>query len=75
VPGAVRRQPGCAAAVRGVRKGEATRCLEEAAAAAKDCEDGFRRRKAASPVTADNQNAFMLTKLAVVLLGEVYINK
>jgi len=73
--GTVRRQPSCAAAVRGVRKGEATRCLEEAAAAAKQCEDGFQRSKAASPVTAENQNAFMLAKLAVALLGEVYTNK
>jgi pectinesterase inhibitor-like protein len=73
--GTVRRQPGCAAAVRGVRKGEATTCLEEATAAAKQCEDGFRRSKAASTVTAENQNAFMLTKLAVALLGEVYANK
>jgi pectinesterase inhibitor-like protein len=73
--GTVRRQPGCVAAVRGVRKGEATRCLEEAAAAAKQCEDGFRNSKAASPVTAENQNAFMLAKLAVALLGEVYTNK
>ena len=73
--GTVRRQPSCAAAVRGVRKGEATRCLEEAAAAAKQCEDGFRRSKVASPVTAENQNAFMLAKLAVALLGEVYANK
>lgn len=70
--GTVRRQPGCAAAVRGVRKGEATTCLEEAAAAAKECEDGFQRSKAESPVTAENQDAFMLAKLAVALLREVY---
>ncbi|KAG0528568.1 hypothetical protein BDA96_05G022800 [Sorghum bicolor] len=67
--------PGCAAAVRGVRKGEATTCLEEAAAAAKQCEDGFQSSKVASPVTAENQNAFMLAKLAVALLREVYANK
>ena len=73
--GTVRRQPGCAAAVRGVRKGEATTCLEEAAAAAKQCEDGFQSSKVASPVTAENQNAFMLAKLAVALLREVYANK
>ncbi|XP_066336444.1 uncharacterized protein [Miscanthus floridulus] len=73
--GTVRRQPGCAAAVRGVRKGEATTCLEEAAAAAREREDGFQRSKAASPVTAENQSAFMLAKLAVALLGEVYTNK
>ncbi|CAM0148444.1 unnamed protein product [Urochloa decumbens] len=61
-------QSGCAAAVRGRRSGEATRCLEEAASAAEQCEDGFRKSKVASPVTMENDDAFKLAKLAVALL-------
>ncbi|CAM0151308.1 unnamed protein product [Urochloa decumbens] len=67
--GVVRRQQsGCAAVVRGRRSGEATRCLEEAASAAEQCEDGFRKSKVASPVTMENDDAFKLAKLAVALL-------
>ncbi|RLM57799.1 uncharacterized protein C2845_PM18G14640 [Panicum miliaceum] len=64
--GVVRRQPGCAAAVRGRRGGEATRCLETAASAA-ECEEGF--GKVASPMTMENDAAFKLAKLAVALLS------
>ncbi|RCV36333.1 hypothetical protein SETIT_7G310200v2 [Setaria italica] len=67
--GVVRRQPGCAAAVRGRKDGEATRCLEEAASAAKECEEGFGKSKVASPVTMENDDAFKLAKLAVALLS------
>ncbi|CAN6330402.1 unnamed protein product [Urochloa humidicola] len=64
--GVVKRQKsGCAAAVRGRRSGEATRCLEEAASAAEQCEQGFGKSKVASPVTMENDDAF---KLAVALL-------
>ncbi|KAF8671607.1 hypothetical protein HU200_049931 [Digitaria exilis] len=66
--GVVRRQPGCAAAVRGRRDGEATSCLERAASAAMECEDGFGKSKVASPVTMENDDAFKLAKLAVALL-------
>ncbi|CAN6348862.1 unnamed protein product [Urochloa humidicola] len=68
--GVVRRpqKSGCAAAVRGRKGGEATRCLEEAASAAAECEDGFVRSKVASPVTMENDDAFKLAKLAVALL-------
>ena len=67
--GVVRGQPGCAAAVRGRRSGEATRCLERAASAAAECEEGFRKSKVASPVTMENDDAFKLAKLAVALLS------
>ncbi|RLN28540.1 uncharacterized protein C2845_PM05G06480 [Panicum miliaceum] len=67
--GVVRRQPGCAAAVRGRRGGEATRCLETAASAARECEEGFGKSKVASPVTMENDDAFKLAKLAVALLS------
>ena len=67
--GVVRRQPGCAAAVRGRRSGEATRCLERAASAAAECEEGFRKSKVASPVTMENDDVFKLAKLAVALLS------
>ena len=67
--GVARGQPGCAAAVRGRRSGEATRCLERAASAAAECEEGFRKSKVASPVTMENDDAFKLAKLAVALLS------
>ena len=67
--GVVRGQPGCAAAVRGRRGGEASRCLEGAASAAKKCEEGFGKSKVASPVTMENDDAFKLAKLAVALLS------
>jgi hypothetical protein len=37
--------------------------LETSASAAHECEDGFRKRNATSPVTAENDNAFKLAKL------------
>uniref|UniRef100_A0A0E0LTZ4 Pectinesterase inhibitor domain-containing protein n=1 Tax=Oryza punctata TaxID=4537 RepID=A0A0E0LTZ4_ORYPU len=67
--GIARRQPGCAAAVRGGRFGEAKSSLEKSAAAARRCEDGFRRGNATSPVTAEDDAAFKLAKLGVALLG------
>ncbi|KAF0899341.1 hypothetical protein E2562_018235 [Oryza meyeriana var. granulata] len=67
--GIARRQPACAAAVRGGRFGEARSSLEESAAAARECEDGFRRGNATSPVTAEDDNTFKLAKLGVALLG------
>ena len=67
--GVVRGQPGCAAAVRGRRGGEASRCLEGAASAAKKCEEGFGKSKVASPVTMENDDVFKLAKLAVALLS------
>ncbi|XP_040383069.1 putative invertase inhibitor [Oryza brachyantha] len=67
--GVARRQPACAAAVRGRRFGEARSSLEESAAAARGCEDGFRRGNATSPVTAENDDAFKLAKLGVALLA------
>jgi pectinesterase inhibitor-like protein len=67
--GVVRRQPGCAAAVRGRRGGEATSCLETAASAAEECEEGFGKSKVASPMTMENDDAFKLAKLAVALLS------
>ncbi|WVZ88148.1 hypothetical protein U9M48_034696 [Paspalum notatum var. saurae] len=69
--GVVRAQPACAAAVRATRKGEATACLERAASAVRECEDGFGKSKVASPVTAENDAGFKLAKLAVALLRYV----
>ena len=62
------RGPGCAAAVKGGRFTEATASLERSAAAARECEEGFRKSNAASPVTAEGDDAFKLAKLAVALL-------
>uniref|UniRef100_A0A0D9X6W0 Pectinesterase inhibitor domain-containing protein n=1 Tax=Leersia perrieri TaxID=77586 RepID=A0A0D9X6W0_9ORYZ len=67
--GVARRQPGCAAAVRGGRLGEARASLEQSAAAARACEDGFRNAKATSPVAKEDDDAFKLAKLGVALLG------
>ncbi|KAE8781781.1 putative invertase inhibitor [Hordeum vulgare] len=66
--GIVDDEPACTAAVKGGRFGEATAILEKAAAAAKECEGGFEKSKAASPLTTENDNAFKLAKLAVALL-------
>ncbi|KAF7053277.1 hypothetical protein CFC21_061247 [Triticum aestivum] len=60
--------PASTAAVKGGRFGEATAILEKAAAAAKECEGGFEKSKAASPLTAEDDDAFKLAKLAVALL-------
>lgn len=53
----------------GGRLGEARSSLEESAAAARRCEDGFRGGNATSPVTAEDDAAFKLAKLGVALLG------
>jgi hypothetical protein len=47
---------------------EATAILEKAAAAAKACEDGFGKIKAASPLSVEDDDAFKLAKLGVALL-------
>ncbi|XP_062183175.1 uncharacterized protein LOC133887249 [Phragmites australis] len=70
--GIVQRQPGCAAAVKDKRDGEAVMCMEESASAAKECEDGFGKRKVASPVAMEDDDAFKLAKLAVALLSNAY---
>uniref|UniRef100_A0A0D3GZ70 Pectinesterase inhibitor domain-containing protein n=1 Tax=Oryza barthii TaxID=65489 RepID=A0A0D3GZ70_9ORYZ len=49
--------------------GSARSSLEESAAAARRCEDGFRGGNATSPVTAEDDAAFKLAKLGVALLG------
>ncbi|XP_037461948.1 putative invertase inhibitor [Triticum dicoccoides] len=67
--GIVHGGPACTAAVKGGKFGDATAILEKAAAAAKECEDGFRRSNAASPLTAEDDDAFKLAKLGVALLG------
>ncbi|KAL6641961.1 hypothetical protein ACP70R_020142 [Stipagrostis hirtigluma subsp. patula] len=64
----VRRQPGCAAAVKGGRFGEAAAALETSASAARECEDGFGKSNVTSPLTVENDSAFKLAKLAVALL-------
>ena len=66
--GIVDSGPACTAAVKGGRFGDATAILEKAAAAAKECEDGFWKSNAASPLTPEDDHAFKLAKLAVALL-------
>ncbi|KAL6870992.1 hypothetical protein ACP4OV_014840 [Aristida adscensionis] len=65
----VQRQPGCLAAVKAGKFEEAKQSLETSASAAKQCEDGFGKSGVESPVTADDDNAFKLAKLAVALIG------
>uniref|UniRef100_A0ACD6A3G6 Uncharacterized protein n=1 Tax=Avena sativa TaxID=4498 RepID=A0ACD6A3G6_AVESA len=48
--------------------GDATAIVEKAAAAAKECEDGFGKSNVTSPLTAEDGNAFELAKLGVGLL-------
>ncbi|KAK3136039.1 hypothetical protein QOZ80_5BG0427160 [Eleusine coracana subsp. coracana] len=66
--GVVGRQPGCAAAVKKGKYGEAKSSLEQSASAVKECEDGFGRSHVASPLTVEDDNTFQLAKLAVALL-------
>ena len=61
--------PASTAAVKGGKFRDATAILEKAAAAAKKCEDGFRKSNASSPLTAEDEDAFKLAKLGVALLG------
>ncbi|KAL6870637.1 hypothetical protein ACP4OV_014485 [Aristida adscensionis] len=70
--GIVQRQPGCLAAVKAGKLDEAKQSLETSAGAAKQCEDGFGESGVASPVTAEDDNAFKLAKLAVALIGFAY---
>ncbi|KAM0867140.1 hypothetical protein ACQ4PT_042190 [Festuca glaucescens] len=60
--------PACTAAIKTGKLGQATAILEKAAAAAKQCEDGFGKSNAASPLSAEDDDAFELAKLAVGLL-------
>jgi pectinesterase inhibitor-like protein len=66
--GIVNGGPACTAAVKAGKLGEAEAILEKAAAAAKECEDGFGKNKAASPLSAENDDAFQLAKLGVGML-------
>ncbi|KAF7106333.1 hypothetical protein CFC21_107072 [Triticum aestivum] len=66
--GIVHGGPACTAAVKGGKFGDAAAILEKAAAAAKECEGGFRKSKAA-PLTAEDDDTFKLAKLGVALLG------
>jgi pectinesterase inhibitor-like protein len=61
--------PGCAAAVKSSKFAEATSSLEKWAGSAKACENGFVKSSVASPVTAEDDNAFELAKLAVALIS------
>jgi pectinesterase inhibitor-like protein len=58
----------CTAAVKTKLFGEARRILEKAAAAAKECEDGFGKNNVASPLSAEDDDAFKLAKLGVAFL-------
>uniref|UniRef100_A0ACD5X371 Uncharacterized protein n=1 Tax=Avena sativa TaxID=4498 RepID=A0ACD5X371_AVESA len=60
--------PACTAAVKAKKFGDATAILEKAAAAAKECEDGFGKSNVMSLLTAEDGNAFELAKLGVGLL-------
>ena len=60
--------PACTAAVKARKFGEATAILEKAAAAAKECEDGFGKNNASSPLSAEDDDAFQLAKLGVGML-------
>uniref|UniRef100_A0ACD5ZWD8 Uncharacterized protein n=1 Tax=Avena sativa TaxID=4498 RepID=A0ACD5ZWD8_AVESA len=63
--------PAYTAAVKARKYAEARTILEKAAAAAKECEDGFGKNNAASPLSAENDDAFKLAKLGVALLADI----
>ena len=60
--------PACTAAVKAGKFAEATATLEKAAAAAKECEDGFGKNNASSPLSVEDDDAFQLANLGVGLL-------
>jgi pectinesterase inhibitor-like protein len=60
--------PACTAAVKAGKFGDATAILEKAAAAAKNCEDGLGKANVGSPLTAEDDDAYKLSKLGVALL-------
>ncbi|GJN28400.1 hypothetical protein PR202_gb16514 [Eleusine coracana subsp. coracana] len=64
----VKRRPGCAAAVKNGSFKEAQAELQKSAAAAKECDSGFRNGHVTSPVAVEDDNAFKLAKLADGLL-------
>uniref|UniRef100_A0ACD6A0Y4 Uncharacterized protein n=1 Tax=Avena sativa TaxID=4498 RepID=A0ACD6A0Y4_AVESA len=66
--GIVESGPTCTAAVKAGKFGDATALLEKVAAAAKECEDGFRKGNVTSPLTAQDDDAYKLAKLGVALL-------
>ncbi|CAM0883971.1 unnamed protein product [Alopecurus aequalis] len=61
--------PACTADVNAKKFGEATAILQKAAAAAKECEDGFGKIKASSPLSAEDDDAFKLAKLGVGMIA------
>ena len=65
----LQRQAGCAAAIKGGRLNEAMSSLEKSASAVKECENGFSKSSVASPLTAEDDNAFKLAELALALLN------
>ncbi|TVU02614.1 hypothetical protein EJB05_51881, partial [Eragrostis curvula] len=69
--GIVQRQASCKSAITGKRDAEAVSSLEKSASAANECEDGFGKSSVsvASPLTAEDKNAFRLAKLTVALIN------
>uniref|UniRef100_A0ACD5Y4G9 Uncharacterized protein n=1 Tax=Avena sativa TaxID=4498 RepID=A0ACD5Y4G9_AVESA len=61
--------PACAAAVKSGKFAEATSSLEKSAGSTKVCENGFGKGSVASPLTAEDDNAYELAKLAVALIS------
>ncbi|CAD6254965.1 unnamed protein product [Miscanthus lutarioriparius] len=60
--------PGCTAQVNDGKFDRAALTFERTASAARECEDAFTEKKVASPLTAEDDAAFKLAKLAVSLL-------
>ncbi|XP_051191358.2 uncharacterized protein [Lolium perenne] len=66
--GILQRQPAAAASVKEGRLAEASVSLEKSAAAANECEGLFGKSHVTSPLTAEDNNAFLLAKLGVALI-------
>nr|CAB3464170.1 unnamed protein product [Digitaria exilis] len=67
--GILQRQPGCKGDINDKSDKEAMSSLEASASAAVECQDDFTKSNSTSPVTAENDDAFMLAKLSVALVG------
>uniref|UniRef100_A0A0D9XWJ7 Pectinesterase inhibitor domain-containing protein n=1 Tax=Leersia perrieri TaxID=77586 RepID=A0A0D9XWJ7_9ORYZ len=57
-------------AVKGGRFQEAISSLEKSASAVKECQNGFGKSNVASPLSAENDDAFQLAELIVLLIRD-----
>uniref|UniRef100_A0A0E0MJ83 Pectinesterase inhibitor domain-containing protein n=1 Tax=Oryza punctata TaxID=4537 RepID=A0A0E0MJ83_ORYPU len=68
--GILQGQAAVGAAVKGGRFQEAISSLEKSARAVKECQDGFGKSNVTSPLSVENDDAFQLAELIVLLIRD-----